>query len=78
MAATARSQSASAPGSQPGAGKKTAANGESAQGATPVSITDRAQREGSYTDASKRNKAAQGPGKDPLKTSPNGQQTKKQ
>ena len=78
MASNARSQSAAAPGSQAGDGKKTGANGVASPGATPVSLTDRAQRDGSYSDAAKRNKTAQGPSKDPLKSGPNGQQTKGQ
>ncbi|RYF76240.1 MAG: hypothetical protein EOO39_05790 [Cytophagaceae bacterium] len=75
MDANAKQNQPSAAG-QASSAKKTGANGASSPGSTNISITDRAQKEGSYSDASKRNKTPEGASKDPLKTGPNGQQTK--
>lgn len=69
-------QKATAAG-QANTAKKTGANGNASQGASNNSLTDRGQKEGSYSDAAKRNRTAEGPSKDPLKTGPNGQQTGK-
>lgn len=55
---------------------KTGSNGQPSPGSRNTSVTERGQKEGSYSDAAKRNKTAEGPSKDPLKTGPNGQQTK--
>ncbi|ARK10645.1 hypothetical protein [Fibrivirga algicola] len=71
----AKQNQASAAG-QAGSASKTGTNGQTSPGARNVSVTERGQKEGSYSDAAKRNKTAEGPSKDPLKTGPNGQQTK--
>ena len=56
--------------------RKTGANGQTSPGSTSTRLTERGQKEGSYSDASKRNKKAVGVSVDPLKTGPNGQLTK--
>lgn len=61
---------------QASSAKKTGGNGQPSPGATNVAVTEKGQKEGSYSDASKRNKTAEGPSKNPLKSGPNGQQTK--
>ncbi|MEZ0538259.1 hypothetical protein [Fibrella arboris] len=75
MDAKAKQNQPSAAG-QASSATKTGSNGAASPGATNITITDRAQKEGSYSDASKRNKTPEGASKDPLKTGPNGQQTK--
>jgi hypothetical protein len=75
MQADAKQNQASAAG-QAGSGRQTGSNGQASPGATNVTVTERGQKEGSYSDAAKRNRTAEGPSKDPLKTGPNGQQTK--
>ncbi|WP_375443870.1 hypothetical protein [uncultured Fibrella sp.] len=75
MDANASQNQASAAG-QASSGNKTGSNGQPSPGSRNTSVTERGQKEGSYSDAAKRNKTAEGPSKDPLKTGPNGQQTK--
>ena len=59
-----------------GSTRKTGANGQTSPGSTNTQLTERGQKEGSYSDAAKRNKTAVGVSVDPLKTGPNGQLTK--
>ena len=61
---------------QAGSTKQAGSNGQRSPGARNVTLSERGQKEGSYSDAGKRNKTAEGPSKNPLKTGPNGQQTK--
>jgi hypothetical protein len=72
----AKGQNQASAAGQASSARQTGSNGQTSPGARNVTVTERGQKEGSYSDASKRNKTAEGPSKDPLKTGPNGQQTK--